>query len=270
MPLGVGSRPRGRSRRGGPKTYRRKRRWPEYPRPQMVREEVDESQRAVAVRDPAEGDEQAGEVGRRNPGAVSGRVGAVGREETSPARPAALVSPHISMPKPKPKINACCCTSARSIGSARFGSTTRRSASTRAATIRSRSTSPMHFAKGDNELVVAVTDPTDTGTQPRGKQVLKPHGIFYTAVTGIWQTVWLEPVPKRSHRVARRSCRMSIARCVTVTVQANGGRRPRQLFERDHAGWRGLLPQRSRRSGRADRAQHSERQALVARTSAFV
>jgi beta-galactosidase/beta-glucuronidase len=50
--------------------------------------------------------------------------------------------------------------------------------------------------KGDNELVVAVTDPTDTGTEPHGKQVLKPHGIMYTAVTGIWQTVWLEPVPK--------------------------------------------------------------------------
>jgi beta-galactosidase/beta-glucuronidase len=48
---------------------------------------------------------------------------------------------------------------------------------------------------GENEVVVAVTDPTDTGTQPRGKQVLKPHGIWYTAVTGIWQTVWLEPVP---------------------------------------------------------------------------
>lgn len=48
-----------------------------------------------------------------------------------------------------------------------------------------------------NELVVAAADPTDTGTQPRGKQVLKPHGIFYTAVTGIWQTVWMEPVPAR-------------------------------------------------------------------------
>ena len=48
-----------------------------------------------------------------------------------------------------------------------------------------------------NEIVVAVTDPTDTGTQPHGKQVLKPHGILYTAVTGIWQTVWLEPVPVR-------------------------------------------------------------------------
>lgn len=46
-----------------------------------------------------------------------------------------------------------------------------------------------------NELVVAVWDPTDQGYQPRGKQVLKPHGIWYTPVTGIWQTVWLEPVP---------------------------------------------------------------------------
>lgn len=48
----------------------------------------------------------------------------------------------------------------------------------------------------DQELVVSVWDPTDKGTQPRGKQVLEPHGIFYTAVTGIWQTVWLEAVPK--------------------------------------------------------------------------
>ncbi len=53
---------------------------------------------------------------------------------------------------------------------------------------------------GDNDLTIAVADPTDTGTQPRGKQVLKPHGIFYTAVTGIWQTVWLEPVPKHHIR----------------------------------------------------------------------
>jgi hypothetical protein len=46
----------------------------------------------------------------------------------------------------------------------------------------------------DNTLTVRVWDPTDTGTQPRGKQVLHPEGIWYTAVSGIWQTVWLEPV----------------------------------------------------------------------------
>lgn len=47
---------------------------------------------------------------------------------------------------------------------------------------------------GDNELVVRVWDPTDLGPQPRGKQVSKPEVIWYTPVTGIWQTVWLEPV----------------------------------------------------------------------------
>jgi Glycosyl hydrolases family 2, sugar binding domain/Glycosyl hydrolases family 2, TIM barrel domain/Glycosyl hydrolases family 2 len=47
---------------------------------------------------------------------------------------------------------------------------------------------------GENELIVRVFDPTDAGTQPRGKQVNKPGGIFYTPTTGIWQTVWLEPV----------------------------------------------------------------------------
>lgn len=47
-----------------------------------------------------------------------------------------------------------------------------------------------------HELLVRVTDPTDAGTQPRGKQVSEPHAIWYTSVTGIWQTVWLEPVPE--------------------------------------------------------------------------
>ena len=46
-----------------------------------------------------------------------------------------------------------------------------------------------------NELVVRVWDPTDRGSQPSGKQMTEPHGIWYTPVTGIWQTVWLEPVP---------------------------------------------------------------------------
>jgi hypothetical protein len=47
---------------------------------------------------------------------------------------------------------------------------------------------------GKQELTVRVYDPTDNGGQPRGKQTLKPQGIMYTSVTGIWQTVWLEPV----------------------------------------------------------------------------
>ena len=48
--------------------------------------------------------------------------------------------------------------------------------------------------KGNNQLVVKVWDPADRGEQPRGKQVERPEGIWYTPVTGIWQTVWLEPV----------------------------------------------------------------------------
>jgi beta-galactosidase/beta-glucuronidase len=52
---------------------------------------------------------------------------------------------------------------------------------------------------GDNELLLAVTDPTDSGEQPRGKQQLDPRGIWYTPVSGIWQTVWLEPVPRELH-----------------------------------------------------------------------
>lgn len=52
-----------------------------------------------------------------------------------------------------------------------------------------------YLKDGQQELVVRVWDPTDNGTQPRGKQVANPRGIWYTPVTGIWQTVWLEPVP---------------------------------------------------------------------------
>ncbi|WP_419801311.1 glycoside hydrolase family 2 protein [Mucilaginibacter sp.] len=46
------------------------------------------------------------------------------------------------------------------------------------------------------EIKVRVWDPTDDGPQPRGKQLKKPNGIWYTPVTGIWQTVWLEGVAK--------------------------------------------------------------------------
>ncbi len=47
---------------------------------------------------------------------------------------------------------------------------------------------------GEQEIVVAVWDPTDYGPRPRGKQIRKPEGIWYTPTSGIWQTVWLEPV----------------------------------------------------------------------------
>lgn len=48
----------------------------------------------------------------------------------------------------------------------------------------------------ENELTIRVFDPTNQGRQERGKQTLQPGFVFYTAVSGIWQTVWMEPLPK--------------------------------------------------------------------------
>lgn len=53
-----------------------------------------------------------------------------------------------------------------------------------------------YLKSGDNTLVVRVEDSTDNDFQPRGKQVRTPSGIWYTAVSGIWQSVWIEPVAK--------------------------------------------------------------------------
>lgn len=53
---------------------------------------------------------------------------------------------------------------------------------------------PYLTGKNNQKLVVRVWDPSDKGYQPRGKQTSRPEGIWYTPVTGIWQTVWLEPV----------------------------------------------------------------------------
>lgn len=53
---------------------------------------------------------------------------------------------------------------------------------------------PYLNAKGAQKLVVRVWDPSNKGYQPIGKQTLSPGSIWYTAVSGIWQTVWLEPV----------------------------------------------------------------------------
>ncbi len=55
---------------------------------------------------------------------------------------------------------------------------------------------PFLTSTGTQKLMVKVWDPTDKGPQPRGKQKINPSGIWYTPVTGIWQTVWLEPVEK--------------------------------------------------------------------------
>ncbi len=48
---------------------------------------------------------------------------------------------------------------------------------------------------GENEIVVKVFDPTSEGVGPHGKQVLNPANIYYTPSSGIWQTVWMEIIP---------------------------------------------------------------------------
>ena len=68
-----------------------------------------------------------------------------------------------------------------------------------------------------HKLVVRVWDPSDKGYQPRGKQVSNPEGIWYTPVTGIWQTVWLEPV-NASHITAIKAIPDVDKQVMRVTV----------------------------------------------------
>ena len=53
-----------------------------------------------------------------------------------------------------------------------------------------------YVKKGGNELTVCVWDPTEDFVNSRGKQSFNPSGCFYTRVSGIWQTVWMETVPE--------------------------------------------------------------------------
>jgi hypothetical protein len=75
---------------------------------------------------------------------------------------------------------------------------------------------------GEQEIIVGVYDPSDGGYQPRGKQVKKPRGIWYTPTTGIWQTVWLEPVPGTAHISGLKITPDLDAQSVTVTVHGRG------------------------------------------------
>lgn len=72
---------------------------------------------------------------------------------------------------------------------------------------------------GMQEVVVSAWNPIEGG-QPRGKQALKPSGIFYTPTTGIWQTVWLEPVPA-DHITGLRLVPDIDAGVLTLTVLAD-------------------------------------------------
>jgi hypothetical protein len=74
---------------------------------------------------------------------------------------------------------------------------------------------------GPQEITVEVFDPTDLGGQPRGKQKLKPGSIMYTPTTGIWQTVWLEPVLV-SHIESLKIVPDIDGGCLRLTVEGTG------------------------------------------------
>ncbi|GAA4629722.1 glycoside hydrolase family 2 [Actinoallomurus vinaceus] len=86
------------------------------------------------------------------------------------------------------------------------------------------------------ELVVGVDDPTDIGTQALGKQRAPGDGIFYTPSSGIWQTVWMEPVTAAhvervdtTPGLAAKDLRLTVhaagAQAGTVEATAYAGRR---------------------------------------------
>ena len=74
--------------------------------------------------------------------------------------------------------------------------------------------------RGTNELVVRVFDGTDSGFQPCGKQRSNARGIWYTPVSGIWQTVWLETVPEHAIMSVRTTAELSTS---TAHVAIEGG-----------------------------------------------
>lgn len=71
------------------------------------------------------------------------------------------------------------------------------------------------------EIVLKVTDPTDSELHPRGKQVLNPEGIWYTAVSGIWQSVWIEPTPTTAKIIGYDAVAKGIDGKIVVKVNSS-------------------------------------------------
>ncbi len=88
---------------------------------------------------------------------------------------------------------------------------------------------PALLRKGNNTLTVKVEDPSSEGWQPRGKQSERPWLLWYTTVSGIWQTVWMEPVGadhivavKNTPDIDRSELRIGAELCATgdCTIEA--------------------------------------------------
>ncbi len=75
---------------------------------------------------------------------------------------------------------------------------------------------------GKQTIRVRVWDASDEGFQPRGKQIEHTHGIWYTPVTGIWQTVWMEPVCPQAHIVSYNPVWDAASSTLKVEVNADG------------------------------------------------
>ena len=84
-------------------------------------------------------------------------------------------------------------------------------------------------SNGDQDLVVSVWDPTDASWHLHGKQTLHPGGCSYTASSGIWQTVWLEPVPMTTSIETLYAVPDLESGALTLTVTGRIGNEPLTL-----------------------------------------
>ena len=195
---------------------------PEYPRPQMVRKEWVESQRAVGLRDPPKDEAQPHKWDGKILVPFPHRKRALGRgaKRSGPTTGSGIGCTFTDEDLSRSAANAGCSTSAPSIGTPtvyvngkQLGEHQRRL----------RLHSPFDITDalearrraGDSRLA-SGTRATRAGS-PRGKQVRKPEGIWYTHVTGIWQTVWAGAGAGQPHRVAEASPR---SRCGTAGDRA--------------------------------------------------
>ncbi|MDR2912902.1 MAG: beta-galactosidase [Alistipes sp.] len=87
-----------------------------------------------------------------------------------------------------------------------------------------------YMTTGSQSLTVRVWDPTNDGEQPRGKQVERPEGIWYTPVSGIWQTVWIEPVATKHITSLKTVADIDNAR-LTVEAQSTATVSPADIVE---------------------------------------